>query len=50
MSEFGCESWKIHNHLLTQMIQQCQKQLQELRYHIFAPYNAIIFLKVWFKL
>jgi len=34
MSEFGCESWKIHNHFLTQMIQQSQKQLQELRQHI----------------
>ena len=31
MSEFGCESWKIHNNVLTLMIPQYQKKLQELR-------------------
>jgi len=34
MTEFGCESWRIHNSILTQMIQQWQKQLQELRQQI----------------
>lgn len=32
MSDYGCESWRIYNSVLTQMIQQAQKQLQELRY------------------
>ena len=32
MSEYGCEAWRIHNTVLTQMIQQSQKQLQDLRY------------------
>jgi len=32
MSEYGCESWRIHNSVLTQMIQQAQKMNQDLRF------------------
>ena len=32
MSEYGCESWRIYNSVLSQMIQQSQKQLQDLKY------------------
>ena len=32
MSEYGCESWRIYNTVLSQMIQQSQKQLQEFKY------------------
>ena len=34
MSEYGCESWRIHNSVLTQMIQQSQKIHQDLRFYI----------------
>ena len=32
MSEYGCESWRIYNTVLSQMIQQSQKHLQEFKY------------------
>ncbi|KAI9555530.1 Pre-mR-splicing factor SPF27 [Daphnia sinensis] len=34
MSEYGCESWRIYNTVLSQMISQSQKQLQELKKQI----------------
>ncbi len=40
MSEYGCESWRIYNSVLSQMIQQSQKQLQELKYGLYIT-NAL---------
>ncbi|XP_067140150.1 pre-mRNA-splicing factor SPF27 [Centruroides vittatus] len=34
MSKYGCEAWKMYNSILVKMLQQTQKQLQELRKNI----------------
>uniref|UniRef100_T1ISD0 Pre-mRNA-splicing factor SPF27 n=1 Tax=Strigamia maritima TaxID=126957 RepID=T1ISD0_STRMM len=34
MSEYGCEAWKVYNAVLVQMLNQAQKQLQNLRKHV----------------
>jgi hypothetical protein len=41
MSEYGCESWRIYNTVLSQMIQQSQKHLQEFKYD-FSKVDAIL--------
>lgn len=37
MMEYGCDSWKIYNTVLTQMIQHAQKALQDVKYVTQPP-------------
>ena len=48
--EYGCESWRIYNSVLTQMIQQAQKVLQELRYlHIRENMTKMQYLYIFIQ-